>query len=80
MVQGALRPIFDGIGSLSSDVLAPTIYAANLRQYHAPPERKGYVSGEDHALIQPQRPAILLINRMKSNGTSAGEQIRPRTG
>jgi hypothetical protein len=40
MVHGALRPIFDGIGSICLDVLAPTICAAYLRQCHAHPLTK----------------------------------------
>jgi hypothetical protein len=35
-----LRPIFDGIGSIALDVLAPTIGAAYLRQCHAHPRTK----------------------------------------
>src|SRR4029453_12273594 len=37
MVHGAVLSIFDGIGSISLDVLATTLCAANLRQCHARP-------------------------------------------
>ena len=54
MGHGAVHPIFDGIGSLSLDVLATTICAANVRQCHARPSDEKDVSlEEEHDPIQP---------------------------
>jgi hypothetical protein len=73
MVPGAVRPILDGLGSLSRDVLAPTIGAAPLRQCPAHPltPRLCLRGGSCPYTAVTSRP--IAHERMTSNGTRAGQ-------
>jgi hypothetical protein len=65
MVHGAGRPILDGIGSISRDVLAATICAANLRQW--PKYSEAVIWGNSLRFpIQVTLPKALFFGKVRS--------------
>jgi hypothetical protein len=71
MVHGAVLSIFDARGSISLDVLAPTIGAANLRQCQAYPLTKRRCLWGRIMPLYSSNVQTYAHERMTANGTSA---------